>query len=414
MSNLTFLASLHRSWPFHSFPEVILFLHAYHQFFHSSISSQYNPKKFHFFQYGKESLFPLKVEHDTSLRTYGRTNGFNHQIIKPLKQSESQDTLKDSSTRGLFDCAECNETFFSEAGLNLHQTTFHVTPRCGICNVTFTHPLYLENHLKFCPKKIYNCPNCFRFFHTKQELSFHLRQEHQIGQIKCPLCPERFSQIRCLKKHQRSSHPEINRYKCDACSSSYITERHFIKHRETKHPGIPYDMSLFDKPEDQSNSHKTTETHAEELLPKCTVVLSDNQMEKGSEKSNNFVKPPAPPDLLSTDESADSFLKTTVKGNFSKIYRKCVDRIRTLTTIKCQRCDEVFVKIEDLVDHLKQMHVDENPLPDRKDGESFYYSIDASNLQLEVCINILLHDQQKSGSFGDGGKYIKWTSNFLQ
>ena len=114
------------------------------------------------------------------------------------------------STRGHLRCHSCSCSFTSQDDLNSHIIDNHYFP----------HKHFLRNRSTSTPrqlsssstrefikewrqnnKKMFVCPFCEGFYHTKKELIFHILQLHNNNRFKCDVCRKTFHEQVYLSTH---------------------------------------------------------------------------------------------------------------------------------------------------------------------------------------------------------------------
>uniref|UniRef100_A0A1B6KUR8 Uncharacterized protein n=1 Tax=Graphocephala atropunctata TaxID=36148 RepID=A0A1B6KUR8_9HEMI len=160
-------------------------------------------------------------------------------------------------------CLNYGNEFASELGISMEsfhsRNTSHLERKvftCDSCDITYTSPLYLQPHQRFCKKnrgpkilvedntlprdvqtlatvidgsKVYECPFCLYkgklIYHIQQHLLTHTGEQ----KYSCNVCGNRFTQGSSLSTHKRL-HREEKKYKCTLCSYSCHQIVNFKRH----------------------------------------------------------------------------------------------------------------------------------------------------------------------------------------
>ena len=114
------------------------------------------------------------------------------------------------STRGHLRCHSCSCSFTSQDDLNSHIIDNHYFPhKHFLRNRSTSSPRHLSSsstrefikEWRQNNRKMFVCPFCEDFYHTKKELIFHILQLHNNNRFKCDVCRKTFHEQVNLSTH---------------------------------------------------------------------------------------------------------------------------------------------------------------------------------------------------------------------
>ena len=95
------------------------------------------------------------------------------------------------------------------------------SPSCGLCERSFSHKYYLNNHIRI--KHVENpedgkCDQCGEGFKNQHQLKRHRYQRHDLKKnIKCEHCEKMFSNTFSKEKHNKRIHLKEKNFSCPKC-----------------------------------------------------------------------------------------------------------------------------------------------------------------------------------------------------
>ncbi|XP_026863011.2 zinc finger protein 628 [Electrophorus electricus] len=109
--------------------------------------------------------------------------------------------------------------------------------RCHVCNLTFSTPFLLQEHLHLhTGVRPYCCAECGKQFCHLVNYRAHLRSHAQVASVHCVICTATFATKEDLQKHLDTNHFEDEFYQCDFCkrifSSMQECKKHVQQHKQ--------------------------------------------------------------------------------------------------------------------------------------------------------------------------------------
>lgn len=124
----------------------------------------------------------------------------------------------DHSNAKLFHCKSCNERFFNNHNLTIHQNSNR-------------HQHNLQNR----SKQRYQCDFCSKFFRNKSVLTIHMRAHSNECHFFCKECQRGFKYATSFKIHQRAHNKEILGLECEICEKKFVTKQSLTLHKNNNH-----------------------------------------------------------------------------------------------------------------------------------------------------------------------------------
>lgn len=129
--------------------------------------------------------------------------------------------------------------------------------QCKICNMTFSHPRSLRNHMACHSHEKFQCMLCYKYYGSKENLNVHVRRIHsERSQLKklekeklktaitpvkkiygakkflCSVCGKKYSRLGAINCHFESTHIRLTKYPCLECGSIFYSEQKLLRHKK--------------------------------------------------------------------------------------------------------------------------------------------------------------------------------------
>ncbi|KAM8845744.1 uncharacterized protein AB9W97_000742 [Spinachia spinachia] len=162
------------------------------------------------------------------------------------------------------DCTVCGMSCLSSNELLTHVQDFHnKTYFCDVCAKTFSDVRCLRLHERIhAGKKEFACQECDKTFYRREHLIVHVRTHSGEKPYHCDICGKAFSQSQNLTIHKRS-HSGEKPYQCGLCGKLFNTSSHLKTHMRYHSGEKPYPCDICGKRFSQSGQmtrHRTTHT----------------------------------------------------------------------------------------------------------------------------------------------------------
>ena len=123
-----------------------------------------------------------------------------------------------------------SDTFmkFQMAALDINeQKIYECTYDPNVCNKKFSLETSLKNHISKkhlgTVERKFECPDCFKKFYTRNEVTLHFDRKHRALEKKhpCSICDKKFYQAGDLKAHVKGVHDRIKDFQCNFCDLAF-------------------------------------------------------------------------------------------------------------------------------------------------------------------------------------------------
>ncbi|GAB0099452.1 hypothetical protein DMENIID0001_153120 [Sergentomyia squamirostris] len=144
------------------------------------------------------------------------------------------DDLVESSSSGVYACAQCDKRFTRRNCL-LQHSRLHTgigMLDCVYCPLKFTSPARLKKHMRtHDDTNNYPCPHCDKVFRTERYLKLH-SLIHSMEKLPhtCHICGKGFVRINALHYHING---HLKRFPCSSCSEVFTSDRKLKEHRRS-------------------------------------------------------------------------------------------------------------------------------------------------------------------------------------
>ncbi|KFM72015.1 Zinc finger protein 569, partial [Stegodyphus mimosarum] len=151
-----------------------------------------------------------------------------------------------------FVCRECHDEFHHWRGLAMHLWKEHTIDvdlhSCTECSYKTYSYFKLDNHRKIhSDERAFVCPTCHKGFKQISQLRNHLvihldrknlPEKRWYSEQQCDTCGRKFSDAKCLRKHQQAVHSKLKPYICSYCghlsARKAMLELHMRQHTGEK------------------------------------------------------------------------------------------------------------------------------------------------------------------------------------
>jgi len=288
-------------------------------------------------------------------------------------------------------CDTCGYVFGKKEYLldHMRKHTGEISPVCEVCGQTFNKSLKLKEHLKlhrntgndgnlneYVPYKCHICKQCFS---QPEPLGEHLRNAHSETVYKCDMCDATFGDVRGKNHHMYNEH-QLDAFHqkcvwCPVCNQGF-TRHYNLKVHMYKSHGKEYlennfsqeELDSLMRPPPGSNTSKPspsprkrsdeeivipgTPTGVLPISPPLTPKLSPKQQKSRSEDSPTMVPSNS---IIPSASILKANLQKTRPGPASLTKpQHYFDQEAQHAMLKCQLCEEKFLRKSDLFIHLKQ------------------------------------------------------------
>ena len=302
--------------------------------------------------------------------------------MENLDTTTSNDPHEDTSNNKKYKCEFCEKSYSGPSPLKYHIDTVHTNSNkfeCKFCDWKTPIASKLQYHVEMkhgsSGSKRFQCPNCAKGYPIPSLLKYHLITAHEldldgVNNFKCGSCDENnsqyFSNVDELITHMSNEHSrtleeyETNELKCDYCEKVCENLDEFVSHIKTNHA-----EKLADKKYKCDFCEKAyTSTGA--LKYHLEKVHEGKKMEikKFPYKTLHFrhtEKIECPKCGKKVYGLNKHMLNCTWTGSLKK-YRK---------NYPCELCDNVYMSLRKLNDHVKCFHEGEKEYSCHMCGKQF-------------------------------------------
>lgn len=150
-----------------------------------------------------------------------------------------------------YECQICTSNFETFGAIERHMNTHYRNYVCEECGAGFVTMLRLKTHLHAIHKEgTFPCNLCDKVYTTQQRYKCHVDFVHKmLKKLKCPKCPERFSDYFVQQKHLVDMHGERPiLYRCNVCDRAFnrrYTLSCHIKRRHMEQRDVSCDVCTY-------------------------------------------------------------------------------------------------------------------------------------------------------------------------
>lgn len=287
-------------------------------------------------------------------------------------------------------CDTCGYVFGKKEYLldHMRKHTGEISPVCEVCGQTFNKSLKLKEHLKlhrntgndgnlneYVPYKCHICKQCFS---QPEPLGEHLRNAHSETVYKCDMCDATFGDVRGKNHHMYNEH-QLDAFHqkcvwCPVCNQGF-TRHYNLKVHMYKSHGKEYLENNFSQEELDSLMRPPPGSNTSKPSPSPRKRSDEEIVIPGTPTGVLPISPPLTPKLspkqrIKTEDSptmvpSNSIIPSAsiLKANLQKTRpgpasltkpQHYFDQEAQHAMLKCQLCEEKFLRKSDLFIHLKQ------------------------------------------------------------
>jgi len=287
-------------------------------------------------------------------------------------------------------CDTCGYVFGKKEYLldHMRKHTGEISPVCEVCGQTFNKSLKLKEHLKlhrntgndgnlneYVPYKCHICKQCFS---QPEPLGEHLRNAHSETVYKCDMCDATFGDVRGKNHHMYNEH-QLDAFHqkcvwCPVCNQGF-TRHYNLKVHMYKSHGKEYLENNFSQEELDSLMRPPPGSNTSKPSPSPRKRSDEEIVIPGTPTGVLPISPPLTPKLSPKQKTRNEDSPTMVPSNSiipsASILKANLQKTRpgpaSLTKpqhyfdqeaqhamLKCQLCEEKFLRKSDLFIHLKQ------------------------------------------------------------
>lgn len=250
----------------------------------------------------------------------------------------------------IYKCPQCSKRFAFRTKLTFHLKTVHTTSRpylCEDCGSNFKNPASLRHHRirKHQPtnnKK--ECTVCNKMIPI-YSMSKHMHT-HKAYTIQCPRCDKMFKNTSTLKQHIRI-HEDQRQYKCDMCGVGF-----------NRRDGLRLHMKVHTKSDSRGLKECSCQLCGEKFPNHSMLVIHRNRTHKDG---RNYTCHICNRSMIST-RSLEWHLAHIHNETMPGIVKDESSVDAETKRVSCYHCDKTFKTEMILRTHVKNTHVEKEPM----------------------------------------------------
>ncbi|CAG4958896.1 unnamed protein product [Colias eurytheme] len=263
------------------------------------------------------------------------------------------------------DCAENEE--IEDRNETLTENNLHI---CSECDAYFENEELLRNHAlnEHSLKRDYNCEDCDMTFLTADELKHHQQSHREFKQHQCYLCLSSFKDDKTLHDHL-IIHANGVGFKCTECDLSFVHEKEMQEHIQEKH-GTPETNKKVDSKNKKNNKVKSSDVAGKKMgRSALQIKFRENVLEVLYNSNASAIRScvdyrytccfcsdcyERPEDLK--NHNLECHDKSTLRNGIRANHLNSLTLKLDITGLRCTLCDTKMDMLDDLLNHLKDIH----------------------------------------------------------
>ncbi len=249
-----------------------------------------------------------------------------------------------SGTKNSVKCMMCKNSFYDNSSLRRHILRIHqkggdgVT--CNICNKNVYGRGNLTKHILEVHQEVKNCSDGIK----------SVQDQGTVKAFPCSTCNKSYSQLKTLRKHERT---HTDPFLCVECQQPFSSKQHLKLHVDGVHKKLrPFSCPECEKPfltkTDVDRHVKSVHKKLASVRHKCAHCDKTYSGKRDLERHVDVVHRQLR--LVSCTECKDSFFsKRDLNRHLQEVHK-------ILTTFKCPECERTYSRKEDFVSHMVVIH----------------------------------------------------------
>ncbi|XP_063982465.1 uncharacterized protein LOC135165267 [Diachasmimorpha longicaudata] len=250
----------------------------------------------------------------------------------------------------IFECPKCDKKFAFKQKLSFHLKSVHTTMRaylCEDCGADFKNPASLRHHRirKHQPTgNKRDCPVCHKMV-PFYSLSKHM-YTHKAYTMQCPHCDKMFKNTSTLKQHVRI-HEDQRQYRCDTCGVGF-----------NRRDGLRLHLRVHQKTDSRALKECSCQICSEKFPNHSMLVIHRNRVHKDGKQYTCQICNRSMLSTRSLEWHMSHIHNQTTPGASKDDGDKVGDKKR----VTCNHCLKTFKTEMILRTHIKNTHMEKNPV----------------------------------------------------
>ncbi|XP_012262077.2 uncharacterized protein LOC105689562 [Athalia rosae] len=250
----------------------------------------------------------------------------------------------------VFQCPKCPKKFAFKQKLTFHLKSVHTTLRaylCEDCGADFKNPASLRHHRIRKHQPVGNkreCSVCHKMV-PFYSLSKHMHT-HKAYTIQCPHCDKMFKNSSTLKQHVRI-HEDQRQYRCDICGVGF-----------NRRDGLRLHMRVHEKTDSRGLKECSCQVCGEKFPNHSMLVIHRNRVHKDGRQYTCHICNRSMISPRSLEWHMSHIHNQALPGEMQADSE--VPQVKKRVT--CYHCDKTFKTEMILRTHIKNTHVEKDPM----------------------------------------------------
>jgi hypothetical protein len=250
----------------------------------------------------------------------------------------------------IYKCPQCTKRFAFRTKLTFHLKSVHTTCRaflCEDCGSDFKNPASLRHHRIRKHQSVNNkkeCHICHKLVPV-YSMSKHMHT-HKAYTIECPHCDKMFKNTSTLKQHIRI-HEDQRQYKCDMCGVGF-----------NRRDGLRLHLKVHEKTDSRGLKECSCQVCGEKFPNHSMLVIHRNRTHKDG---RNYTCHICNRSMIST-RSLEWHLSHIHNERMPGIVKDDSSVDAETKRVSCYHCDKTFKTEMILRTHVKNTHVQKEPV----------------------------------------------------